>query len=364
MDQSYPIITDIKQVTPEWLTDVLTSEGFIGDGSVTAVRIGPRPAWKHSTGELIFELQNPDNARLEVSYSDDVPEDMPTRFFFKLSGPTILGCTAREVDFYNKIAKGMPRSPSMRCFAAARCRETGNNIVLLEDVTETHLSPLPLTHKAATAFVELLTDFQAYWWDHERLKGDLGQVIGESVRDPPRDIEMVIRDFVREQEDRLSGEQKKIYDRLPGIIAPFERRLKEGENLTICNGDAHAGNCLYPWDEQTGGRVYYFDWPMWYVGIGITDLVELANIYPGHSQLEVLYNRNIIADYHRLLLEKGIGQYSLEACWRDLKLSTVYRLFRPACGWASGQPEDAWSLDLEWYTRLFHDFECEELLKI
>ena len=363
MDRSYPIITTVEQATPEWFTDVLASEGFIDDGAVTAVRPGSKIAWKYATGELIYEMDPLHDKHLEVTYSGAVPQHLPTRFFLKLLIPTRLGFVDREVDFYNKIVPEMPDPPSVRCFAAVRCEETGNSLVLLEDVTETHFAPLPLTHQAAAAAVERLTQFQAYWWDHARLREDLGDVVGQCLRVPPLDFETIVRDLVRYLGDRLSPIEKGIYDRLPRIIPQFEHRISAGGNLTICRDDAHAGNYLYPWSEDTRDRVFMVDWQTWYVGLGVTEILELPNIYPGHPQVETLYNRDLVTRYHRLLLENGISQYSLEECWQDLKLSVVYRLFRPACGWVYGQPEDTWWEDLQWGIRMFHDFECEDLIK-
>ena len=363
MDRSYPIITDINQVTPEWLTDVLASEGLIGNGSVTAVRPGPKLAWKDATGELIYEMDPPHNKRLEVTYSDDASHHLPTRLFLKLLIPTHLGFVDREVEFYHKIAPAMPDQPSVRCFAAVRCQETGNSIVLLEDVTETHFAPLPLSHKAAAAAIGRLAQFQAYWWDHDRLQGDLGDVVGECLR-VPLDRETIVGDLVRHLGDRLSIEEKKIYDRLPEIIPQLEQRIETGRNLTICRDDAHAANYLYPWKEDSGDPIFVTDWQTWFVGLGVSELTELPLIYPGHPQVDTLYNRDLIEKYHRLLVENGIDKYSLEECWQDLKLSVVYRFFRPAYYWIHGASEDSWWADLQWFFRMFRDFECEDLLKI
>ena len=46
---------------------------------------------------------------------------------------------------------------------------------------------------------------------------------------------------------------------------------KEGKNLTLCHGDAHAWNAFYPRDS-INGKLYFSDWQSVSVNKGISDL--------------------------------------------------------------------------------------------
>ena len=68
------VITDVKQVTPEWLTTVLTANGHLH--RVTAVEL------KSSRQTIISNTYH-----LELTYSDVAPEESPSKLFLKLSKP-------------------------------------------------------------------------------------------------------------------------------------------------------------------------------------------------------------------------------------------------------------------------------------
>ena len=66
------VITNLEQVTPEWLTAVLTHSGALTQGSVTAVSIDTgRGNWSESDS-------------LQLEYSPDAQGERPSRLFLKL----------------------------------------------------------------------------------------------------------------------------------------------------------------------------------------------------------------------------------------------------------------------------------------
>ena len=71
-------ITDMEQMSPEWLTRVLQKKGFLNQGKVTAVQKKPLRATISITSNL---------ARFAASYSDDAPKSAPSRLFLKIAKP-------------------------------------------------------------------------------------------------------------------------------------------------------------------------------------------------------------------------------------------------------------------------------------
>ncbi len=114
-------ITDMGQVSPEWLTRVLQKRGFLNQGKVTAVHKQPLRATISLTSGL---------ARFAVSYSDDAPKSAPLRLFLKIAKLDFdAALSARmwknEVDFYTTVVAAMSAPATVRCYAAVYAPETG-----------------------------------------------------------------------------------------------------------------------------------------------------------------------------------------------------------------------------------------------
>ena len=116
--RSFVALTDLEQVTPAWLTEVLTSNGTLERGAVVDVE---KQGSSTNTAAV---------ARLRLDYSDDAPDDAPRRLFLKLSD------RRREVDFYRVIAPAMVRPPVLRCYDAVYSREAARSHLLVEDLAE------------------------------------------------------------------------------------------------------------------------------------------------------------------------------------------------------------------------------------
>src|SRR5262245_9489523 len=95
------LITDVSQVTPDWLTDVLRKAGYLKQGAVSAIRTKPGP---NASSTIV---------PLEIDYTPDSSPDAPTCLILKITRPDwVTG--SREVEFYNKIAARMTDPPTIR----------------------------------------------------------------------------------------------------------------------------------------------------------------------------------------------------------------------------------------------------------
>ncbi|NLE52456.1 MAG: hypothetical protein GX613_13740, partial [Chloroflexi bacterium] len=154
-------ITDFEQVTPEWLTEVLTRNGFIEQGAVASVELD---AEKTNTAAV---------ARLRLEWVEGTQASVPRRLFLKLAD------FRREVDFYRTIVPSMKATPLiLNCYDAEYDANAGAAHLLLEEVSATHrpsAQTLPPSTPRYEMLINALAQFHAAWWDHPRIYGDIGE---------------------------------------------------------------------------------------------------------------------------------------------------------------------------------------------
>src|SRR5262249_55771314 len=120
--------------------------------------------------------------------------------------------------------------------------------------------------------VDALAAFHAHWWQHPRLRAD----IGAGADDVPGYVFGVARDafasFTDAMGDRLSAERRKLYERIFEAWPPIRgARLAAGRHVTLVHGDTHNWNFLMPRDPSVN-RARIIDWAVWHLGVGPADL--------------------------------------------------------------------------------------------
>jgi aminoglycoside phosphotransferase (APT) family kinase protein len=108
---------------------------------------------------------------------------------------------------------------------------------------------------------------------------------------------------------------------LDGFDALIERRLSETTGaVTLVHGDFHPGQLFFP--SARGGRFAVFDWQTVSAGNGGDDLARIivSALDPDRRRL---HDRRLIALYHALLVEHGVGDFDLERCHRGFQLGLV-----------------------------------------
>ena len=168
------IISDLEEVTPAWLTDVLTRNGHLKSGDVNHLDITATG----ETGQVNY-------AYLTVSYSPGASATVPQRLFIKYTKQLdrdpaqlrkIVNYNRTERSFYQAVGQatnlpviaydqilshadgGRGRCPVVPCYEVKFCQETGRAHVLLADMEETHINwgdipqPTPINYlKSAVA---------------------------------------------------------------------------------------------------------------------------------------------------------------------------------------------------------------------
>ncbi len=264
------VISDIEEVTPEWLTGVLRENGFLPQGQVTGIK---NILAKTFLLSIVF--------RLEISYSDDATAAFaPLKIFLKTSRPDLppeLGSeiNRKEVEFYHTIQALMPDAHFIRCYDAAYSEESGGMHLLLDDLSDTHFQTdvpqLPSKEDCELA-VDCLASLHASWFEHPRLGMDVGQLLSEpELQDFVHGVEKSVVRFLDFMGDKLSAGQRGIYESLLASSYLPWKHLTDARGLTLIHGDAHCWNFLYPRDAGRE-RVRIFDWSLWHLDLGARDL--------------------------------------------------------------------------------------------
>lgn len=363
-----------EPVTPGWLTDVLREAGVLTRGSVESIE-------EEGTGAF-----NSATMRLRVSYSPDASEDAPTRLVLKRNIPTEWGreAGADEVRFYRLMAS-LPDVPGIvPCYAAALDEESGDSLVLLRDLAETHRPPRTRNQVVGivegvpdaadiAAVVEALARVHAYWWNSPLL-GEGHFEIGYWTRSRERFAAYLARRMAAWQRvlerdgEWLPAEVRKLYEgvfaRLPAF---WERWLRPRfaclRDLTLTHGDAYFANFLCP-TPPTTGATYLIDWQSPGVDIGAYDLVNLcATFWTSEQRHEDEREVGILRHYLATLQASGVTEYGWEDLLRDYRLGLVFWLLMPVQDAADGSARDYWWPKMQCLMAAFREWGCEEMME-
>lgn len=127
-------IAGCDPVPSTWLTAVLRDTGALTHGAIIGVAERPNATAFNS---IITHLT--------LTYSPDAPADAPTRLLLKrnLSAAWAIEDAEREVGFYRTIMPLADHLPMLvHCYGAAFEAEGGTSYLLLDDLSETHVTPI------------------------------------------------------------------------------------------------------------------------------------------------------------------------------------------------------------------------------
>jgi hypothetical protein len=359
-----PVITDVNQVTPEWLTRVLTHSGALETGSVESFVI--------DTDERLLST----SVRLKLTYSAAARGTMPQKLFLKMVdtdqddeffGPS-------EVNYYIRDYVGVADVPLLRCYDAVfsdAIGRYGRYHLLMDDVSTTHIEAAsrPPTLEHGLALAEGLASMHAHWWGAQRLKHIDAPLPGADV----------IRRFVGISEPgarhiiNACAEQLKPHW-IPALYEVYEKhpqlmidRTADDTGFTLIHGDTNLLNILVP---REGERPIYiidrqpFDWSLttW---LGVYDLAYTM-VLKWEPDLRRALEKPVIQHYHEHLIRRGVTNYSWERLWHDYRLSAVMGIY-VATEWCRGglntETMPLWMLFLQNSLTAFDDLECSKLWK-
>ena len=341
------IITDLKEVTPAWLTDVLTRNRHLKSGDVNHLDIT-------ATGET----GTGSHAYLTVDYSPNTSVMAPQRLFIKYTKVRQVEDRDRtETSFYQATQQetnlpviaydqifahvdgGRSRCPVVPCYEVKFCQDTGRAHLLLADMSETHIDwgdiPQPTPINYLKSAVACLARLHAAWWEYPRLGKDiLGKDIGEHVESEPidpRSSENQKR-FEEVARKRLDVSRLSVYDQMvkDETWSKLETIFQPDAPLTLVHSDVIA-NILYPRDLKKDEPVL-IDWQCVDAAPGATDVAFflIESMAPPHSNS---VEPTLLTHYYEQLQWHGVSEYSWEAFFSDYRRAVTNHLTSALFAW-------------------------------
>ncbi len=359
--ESQVLITDVGQITPEWLTDKLRAGGVLHGGEVSQVTVVSQ-----ASNRGIFA----NTASLAARYSEDASGSAPARLFLKMSKPglhaELLAKGQREVSFYQAMAVAPQSFPLPGCYDAVYDAETGHSHLLLDDLSETHFQkpyPLPPSPGHCEMVVEGLARLHAHWWDSPRLRTELGGLgVEGAAGERHRRLAETFPGFMDFLGDALLPAQCRMYEQILAspLLSRREERCRETRRVTLLHGDPHPGNFMLPKDSDRG-QVILVDWHLWEMNVATDDLAFLiAHQWSPHRRAAL--EKPLLQQYHRHLIARGVENYDWPDCWDDYRGSVAVMTLVPIGQFRRKQhPAVLWS-GLETSTAAFQDLNCAEVL--
>ncbi len=318
-----------KDITMEWLNEVLHANGFLEEASISA--LGHESI---AVGEGFMS----DMARLTVAYDQNRPQ-LPTTMIAKLPPShesarevgILFNLFEKEIRFYREVAPTSPiRTPGLICGEVDSANQ--RYALLMEDCS--HCAQLDQTigldYEQMKLVALKLADFHARWWDSPDL-GAFGWVPG-----PHDPLFLTLIDVFKSCWEACAQDEEfrkmlpaggweaglYLYEHASAQLESLPRN-----HLTLVHFDYRADNMFL--DPATpDDPLVVFDWGGVSAGRGVSDLAYLL----GGSVTVDLRRRvepDVVKLYYQRLLERGISGYSYDECWTDYRKGLLMFTFIP-----------------------------------
>jgi hypothetical protein len=353
------VITNLEQVTPEWLTAVLSRTEALIQGAVAGFEV--------ATGQGNWST----SARLIVHYGAGAQGALPQHLFLKIVNTDLddefFG--ASEVTYYTRDYVDVADAPLVRCYDAAYSEEKQRYHLLLDDLSQTHIRAAEKapTFEYGLALAEGMAAMHARWWGGQRL-AEAGAPIHSAehiwrfvgIAEPG--VGHILDRFSAELEPHWPEVIRRLYVKHPPAM--IERTLDDN-GFTLIHGDAGDTNILVP---RYGDRPIYlidrqpFDWSLttW---LGVYDLAY-AIVLDWHVETRRRLELPILRAYHEQLMKRGVTGYSWERLFDDYRLSVamgVYIATEYCRGGVNEQWAPIWLPMLQRALTACDDLDCGQL---
>ena len=354
------LITNLEQVTAEWLTAVLTRSGALTQGHVTGFDAADgRGNWSTS-------------GSLQLQYSRDAQGERPSRLFLKMvNADTGDGefFGSSEVDYYLRDYVDVPDAPLLRCYDGRYSAAIHRYHLLLEDVSATHTIACdkPPTLAYGLALAEAFAILHAHWWGAERLAAANAPLhdadhIRRWVAIGEPGAAHIIGKLGHELTPHWPAAIRDIFARHPQAMI---RRTQDANGFTLFHGDAGCYNIMVP---REGERPLYlidrqpFDWGLttW---LGVYDLAYAISL-EWHAEARRQWERPILRHYHQALSQRGVQGYAWEQLWDDYRLCLamgVYIAVEYCRGQYNEETQWVWLPMLQKALTACDDLNCAQL---
>ena len=321
------IPADLESITPEWFTQTLTAAGVINGTLITAIESERLGEGQGFTGQVIrfrltyqmFKENAPKSIIAKISHPDPgLRKELSDGNFYK-----------REINFYKKIAnKTDIRTP--RCYYAALDEETGDSVLLLEDLQNGRIGDTirGCSGQEAERIAEYLVPLHAAWWENPELES-MDWVRTLRLLDDP-DVKGNWQQHMNNSWCRFTG---KFADRIPtpikeawSLFVQHRARIRRQAlvpPLTLCHGDYRLEN-LFFYESKDDSQLVVFDWQGLIQAQGAFDL-SYCLILGLEPELRREVEKDLLQNYYAELEKSGVEGYSFEQCYHSYRV-TLYDL--------------------------------------
>ena len=310
------VITNLDQITIEWLASSLFQSGALTGGAVQSFELG--------TGQGNWSA----SVNLKVTYTEDAQGTLPQRLFLKMVD-TDLGdgefFGGSEVTYYTRDYVDVKNAPLLRCYNAAYSKEIDRYHLLLEDVSETHIEAYDKkpTLEYGLALAEGLAILHARWWGKTQLaeaglSAHDAKHIQNFVKIAEPGVSHIVEGFSSELKPHWADLMHELCAKHPQVLI---KRSQDLNGFTIIHGDVGSANVLVP---HNGNNPLYiidrqpFNWSLttW---LGVYD-VAYAIVLDWDVELRRQYEILILKRYHESLIQNGVPNYDWNQLYNDYKL--------------------------------------------
>ena len=210
-----------------------------------------------------------------------------------------------------------------RCYFTALDADTGDSVILLEDLT--HLRQLVHTGGPVFEVEHLVADLallHATWWNDDHLnklpwlalRGILTPVQG------PGHLAQAWPTFLERLSAPITPELLATYALLVRYLEPVSTNLFNEPPLTLIHNDVQGDNLL--WQEGAESPVVLIDWQLATRARGV---VDVAGFLCGHLDTEERrrHEHRLLRTYHTDLMQSGVADYPFDLCWDDYRCALL-----------------------------------------
>ena len=355
------VITNIEQLTPDWLTNIFKNNGYLTQGKITEI-ISIIPLRE---GSITYSL--------ELKFSEDAQrEELSSNIVVKTLSYDDKLLRTREAKFYSIVAKTMSEKPIPTCYDSVFSEETGLSHIILENFSRTHeqYSEYLPSKRYFEKAIDSLAEIHAFWWDHKRLK-ELSKhsfvyyPMIENSFNKKENLQWINEQerFLDLIEEKISDKRRKLLKTIFSLYPQVAHERFKKEKITLVHNDAHIFNFYFPKKSvNQKSKAILFDWECWGVGAGCQDLVYMIGFwhFPDYRHL---IEKDLIKYYHNVLLKYSVKDYSWDECWYDYRLFALLNLYRIVWWWSVNLKTSIWWRGLERSLLTIEDLKCMELLE-
>ena len=349
-----PIPMTAEEFTPEWVTAALQSGGILGNESVTGVETTPVGEGAGFLGSL---------ARLGLTYDGAVagaPSTVVAKFPAAVEVNRALALQyqvyEREARFFNEIKNTITAMPTPEAYHADIDGETGNGVILLEDLdgklrVGDQLAGASL--KEAEQLMTQIADLHAIWWG----RAEEDTISWVPAFDGPvwamtaQTLPSLWPTYQEERSHLLPPGMADIIERTWEGLIWLGQQLSRGP-MTLVHGDYRLDNMFFP--EREGDPITIIDWQLMSRGRGPYDVAYFMS-QSIDVELRREHERALVKRYHDGLVAGGVRDYSFDDCFEDYRLACLWCVMYPvAMGGGMAHNERAVQIAAEVSKRSFN----------